>query len=337
MRADTEREVAEHERDGVGIAIMAERELAFGLLAFALRSLRRARRPGRGCLAASCGSPATAARSRGARASPSTGCRNCGPIVTRRSPGHDPTGSEAANRPPAPLRLGIPGSPGPDRGLLRARHLGLLPRRRRSRLPAARPDRRRQPGGRHGGCLDRARDRHPRLAAERPGVHAQRAPDPPRRPSRPACRVPSPASRSSSRTRSAAPAAPRPPTPISAGRAACSTSRPTSGSSTSASRSCRRSPREQNYRAGRQALLAYNQRLAAKGAIFDVRTDSLAATLDRIAHRPRLAIGPDRPASARRPACGRSTSTPTGCSTRSRAGSTPTTCCCASWATTSSR
>ena len=39
---------------------------------------------------------------------------------------------------------------------------------------------------------------------------------------------------------------------------------------------------EQNYRAGRQALLAYNQRVAAKGAIFDVRTDSLAATLDRI-------------------------------------------------------
>ena len=39
---------------------------------------------------------------------------------------------------------------------------------------------------------------------------------------------------------------------------------------------------EQNYRAGRQALLAYNQRLAAKSAIFDVRTDSLAATLDRI-------------------------------------------------------
>jgi hypothetical protein len=40
---------------------------------------------------------------------------------------------------------------------------------------------------------------------------------------------------------------------------------------------------EQNYRAGRQALLAYNQRLAAHGAVFDVRTDSLAATLDRIA------------------------------------------------------
>ena len=39
---------------------------------------------------------------------------------------------------------------------------------------------------------------------------------------------------------------------------------------------------ERNYRAGRQALLAYNQRLAAKSAIFDVRTDSLAATLDRI-------------------------------------------------------
>ena len=40
---------------------------------------------------------------------------------------------------------------------------------------------------------------------------------------------------------------------------------------------------EQNYRAGRQALLAYNQRLAAHGAVFDVRTNSLAATLDRIA------------------------------------------------------
>ncbi len=39
---------------------------------------------------------------------------------------------------------------------------------------------------------------------------------------------------------------------------------------------------EQNYRAGRQALLAYNQRLAAKGAVFDIRTDSLAATLDRV-------------------------------------------------------
>ena len=33
---------------------------------------------------------------------------------------------------------------------------------------------------------------------------------------------------------------------------------------------------EQNYRAGREALLAYNQRVAAKGAMFDVRTDSLA-------------------------------------------------------------
>ena len=37
VRADTEREVVEHERDGIGIAIMAERELAFGLLAFAYR------------------------------------------------------------------------------------------------------------------------------------------------------------------------------------------------------------------------------------------------------------------------------------------------------------
>jgi hypothetical protein len=40
---------------------------------------------------------------------------------------------------------------------------------------------------------------------------------------------------------------------------------------------------EQNYRAGRQALLAYDQRVAAQSGIFDVRTDSLAATLDRIA------------------------------------------------------
>jgi hypothetical protein len=39
---------------------------------------------------------------------------------------------------------------------------------------------------------------------------------------------------------------------------------------------------EQNYRAGRQALLTYNQRVAAQATIFDVRTDSLAATLDRI-------------------------------------------------------
>ena len=39
---------------------------------------------------------------------------------------------------------------------------------------------------------------------------------------------------------------------------------------------------EQNYRAGRQALLAYNQRVGAKGATFDVRTDSLARTLERI-------------------------------------------------------
>ena len=39
---------------------------------------------------------------------------------------------------------------------------------------------------------------------------------------------------------------------------------------------------EQNYRAGRQALLAYNQRVAAKGATFDVRTNSLARTLERI-------------------------------------------------------
>lgn len=39
---------------------------------------------------------------------------------------------------------------------------------------------------------------------------------------------------------------------------------------------------EQNYRAGREALIAYNQRLAAKSAVFDVRTDSLAATLNRV-------------------------------------------------------
>ena len=41
---------------------------------------------------------------------------------------------------------------------------------------------------------------------------------------------------------------------------------------------------QQNYRAGRAGPLAYNQRVAAKReANFDVRTDSLAATLDRIA------------------------------------------------------
>ena len=39
----------------------------------------------------------------------------------------------------------------------------------------------------------------------------------------------------------------------------------------------------QNYRAARQSLLAYNQKVAAHDAIFDVRTDSLGATLDRIA------------------------------------------------------
>jgi hypothetical protein len=39
---------------------------------------------------------------------------------------------------------------------------------------------------------------------------------------------------------------------------------------------------ERQYRAGRQALLAYNQRLARKEGVFDVRTDSLARTLDRI-------------------------------------------------------
>lgn len=39
---------------------------------------------------------------------------------------------------------------------------------------------------------------------------------------------------------------------------------------------------EQNYRAARQALLAYNQRVARKEGVFDVRTDSFAATLARI-------------------------------------------------------
>lgn len=39
---------------------------------------------------------------------------------------------------------------------------------------------------------------------------------------------------------------------------------------------------EQQYRAARLALLSYNQRLAANNAVFDVRTDSLAATLKRI-------------------------------------------------------
>ena len=39
----------------------------------------------------------------------------------------------------------------------------------------------------------------------------------------------------------------------------------------------------QNYRAARQSLIAYNQKVAAKTAIFDVRTDSLGAALERIA------------------------------------------------------
>lgn len=38
----------------------------------------------------------------------------------------------------------------------------------------------------------------------------------------------------------------------------------------------------QNYRAARQSLLAYNRGVAAKTAIFDVRTDSLGAALERI-------------------------------------------------------
>jgi len=43
VRASTEREVAELEREGVGMAIMGERELAFGFLAYALRSLGTSR------------------------------------------------------------------------------------------------------------------------------------------------------------------------------------------------------------------------------------------------------------------------------------------------------
>jgi hypothetical protein len=39
----------------------------------------------------------------------------------------------------------------------------------------------------------------------------------------------------------------------------------------------------QNYRAAGQALIACNQKVANQGATFDVRTDSLGATLDRIA------------------------------------------------------
>ena len=38
-----------------------------------------------------------------------------------------------------------------------------------------------------------------------------------------------------------------------------------------------------NYRAGREALLTYNQRVAQRASIFDRRTDSLAAALARIA------------------------------------------------------
>ena len=37
-----------------------------------------------------------------------------------------------------------------------------------------------------------------------------------------------------------------------------------------------------NYRGARDALIAYNQRVAGKAAIFDVRTDSLGAALERI-------------------------------------------------------
>ncbi len=39
----------------------------------------------------------------------------------------------------------------------------------------------------------------------------------------------------------------------------------------------------QNYRAARQALIAYNQKVASQAATFDVRTNSLGATVDRIA------------------------------------------------------
>ena len=41
-------------------------------------------------------------------------------------------------------------------------------------------------------------------------------------------------------------------------------------------------PSEQQYRAARQALLAYNQRLANNGAVFDRRTNSLSATINRV-------------------------------------------------------
>ena len=41
-------------------------------------------------------------------------------------------------------------------------------------------------------------------------------------------------------------------------------------------------PSEQQYRAARQALLAYNQRLANNGAVFDRRTDLLSATINRV-------------------------------------------------------
>lgn len=40
---------------------------------------------------------------------------------------------------------------------------------------------------------------------------------------------------------------------------------------------------ESQYRAARAALLAYNGRLAQNGAVFDRRTDSLAATINRVA------------------------------------------------------
>jgi hypothetical protein len=42
-------------------------------------------------------------------------------------------------------------------------------------------------------------------------------------------------------------------------------------------------PADAQYRAGRRALEAYNQRLAAGGAVFEVRADVLALTLNRLA------------------------------------------------------
>src|SRR3712207_2664977 len=41
-------------------------------------------------------------------------------------------------------------------------------------------------------------------------------------------------------------------------------------------------PSEDQYRAARQGLIAYNERLARGGAVFDRRAASLAATVDRV-------------------------------------------------------